>query len=463
MKGVTGWSYSPYRPPEFNVGDIYVCRIAPEKNGFHLEWLPLEGVTSYTVNYRLRGSDLPFTEQTVQGTAALVQGLLEGRDYECRVTAAEKQSRLRLVRTGAVPGDAIVNYLHPEDLAYAYSGRYLCSPSLLRHPDGYLLASMDLYKTNAPQNLTLIFRSDDDGKSWYYLTELYPCFWGKMFLHKGQLYMLAVSTEYGDLLIGRSDDGGKSWGTPTVLLRGSGRRDEAGVHKNPQLVVAHNGRLWTSLEWGCWQRGGHSVMCASVDENADLLCAENWSFSDPVPYDPDWEGAAVGKSGGCLEGCMTVAPDGTLYNVLRYEIGKCKPSFGKAVVMRPDVIDPEAPMRFEGVIDFPGNHAKFEILYDKRADRYFSIVSYLDATHPKGRNLLSLISSKDLEHWSLVRHIWDYSHLPESQVGFQYVDFIIEGEDILLLSRTSFNGAANFHDANYSVFARLQNFRTWLN
>ena len=203
-------------------------------------------------------------------------------------------------------------------------------------------------------------------------------------------------------------------------------------------------------------------MCASIDENADLLCAENWSFSDPVPYDNAWPGTAVGKSGGCLEGCMTVAPDGTLYNVLRYEIGKCNPAFGKAILMRPDLSDPEKPMAFAKVIDFPGNHAKFEILYDKESKRYLSIVSYLDSAHPKGRNLLSLISSTDLEHWSLVRHIWDYSHLPDSQVGFQYVDFMIEGEDILLLSRTAFNGASNYHDANYSVFARLKDFRSWL-
>jgi hypothetical protein len=462
MKGMTSWSFSPYRPPEFDVGEIYICRIAPAQNGFCVEWLPLEGVASYTVQYRLRGSDTAFEALTVQGTAAQISGLLEGRDYECRVIADGKQSRLRLVRTGFVPGDSVVNYLHPDDRAYGFSGQFLCSPSLLRHPKGFLLASMDVYKSNAPQNLTLIFRSDDDGQSWHYLTELYPCFWGKLFLHRGELYMLAVSTEYGDLLIGRSDDGGKTWGMPTVLLRGSGRRDAAGVHKNPQPILSHNGRLWTSLEWGCWVRGGHSVMCASIDENADLLKAENWSFSHPVPYDNAWEGTAVGKSGGCLEGCMTVGPDGTLYNMLRYEIGGCKPSFGKAILMRPNVGDPEGAMAFECVVDFPGNHAKFVVVFDEGSGRYLSIVSYLDAEHPKGRNLLSLIASRDLVHWELVTHIFDYRHLPENQVGFQYVDFFIEGEDILFLCRTAFNGAANFHDANYSTFTRLRDFRKWL-
>lgn len=459
MKGVRSWSHRPYRPLEFDTGDIYVCRVAPEEAAFSADWLPLEGAESYTLEYRLRGSSLPFTVCEVQGSSARVDGLSAGRDYEFIVRAGEKKSRLRLVRTGFVPGDAVVNYLHPDDRAYAFSGQFLCSPSLLRHPDGYLLASMDVYKTNAPQNLTLVYCSDDEGKTWYYLTDLYPCFWGKMFIHRGELYMLAVSTEYGDLLIGRSEDGGKTWGMPTVLLRGSGRRDVVGVHKNPQKILPYRGRLWTSLEWGCWVRGGHSVMCASIDENADLLNAENWSFSHPVAYDPIWEGTAKGKSGGCLEGCMTVAPDGTLYNVLRYEIGGCKPSFGKVIRMRADTALPEAPLVFDGVIDFPGNHSKFEIHFDEKSGKYLSVVSYLDEEHPKGRNLLSLIASDDMEHWRLVTHIFDYRHMPENQVGFQYVNFMIEGEDLLLLCRTAFNGANNFHDANYSTFTRITGFR----
>ena len=122
----------------------------------------------------------------------------------------------------------VVNYLHPDDSYYAFSGHALCSPSLVRHPDGHLLASMDVFSGGFPQNLTLIFRSDDDGKTWHYLSELMPCFWGKLFIHKGELYMLSVSTEYGDLLIGKSVDGGKTFsallpvGQDLALFQGDG-------------------------------------------------------------------------------------------------------------------------------------------------------------------------------------------------------------------------------------------------
>ena len=79
---------------------------------------------------------------------------------------------------------------------------------------------MDVFKGGEAQDLTLIFRSDDDGKTWKYRSELFPCFWGKMFIHRGELYMLGCSTEYGDMLIGKSSDGGVTFGMPTVLLRG---------------------------------------------------------------------------------------------------------------------------------------------------------------------------------------------------------------------------------------------------
>ncbi len=130
----------------------------------------------------------------------------------------KKKSRVRLARTGDAVG-VVVKYLHPDDTAYSFSGRYLCSPSPVRHPDGFLLGSMDLFAGEHPQNPTLIFRSDDDGESWHYVSELMPCFRGKMFIHRGELYMPACSTEYGDLLIGKSLDGGKTFCAPTTWTR----------------------------------------------------------------------------------------------------------------------------------------------------------------------------------------------------------------------------------------------------
>ena len=458
MKGCTTWSYAPYRPFLWDTGDIYICRVVPSVNSIHIEWL--EGGECFEVFYRVYGEEEFIPCGKTDRNEFDITGLKEGSDYEFFVRSGEKKSRIRLAKCGESIG-TVVNYLHPEDDCYAFSGKALCSPSLVRHPEGFLLASMDVYASEAPQNLTLIFRSDDNGKSWHYVSELMPCFWGKMFIHKGDLYMLSVSTEYGDLLIGKSVDGGKTFSAPVALLRGSnGKKGVAGVHKNPQNVVRYKGRIYETLEWGSWNDSKgyfHGAMVMSCDENDDLLNPENWHFTPPVAYDPNWEGMAPDGLSGTIEGTLVVAPDGNLYNCMRYQTKLEK----KILAFRiPD--DPDAPIEYSHPIAFDGNLAKFMIKRDFVSGKYFSIISRrIDDPYTR-RNLLSLVASDDLEHWELVSDLIDRRYDDIEFVGFQYVDFEIEGEDIIYLCRTSINGAANFHDANYSTFHRIENFRRLL-
>ena len=238
MKPHALWSYKPYAPLLYDAGKPYICRVQPGEDFIHIEWLPECGVAEYRL-YLGKAGEEPVYTATVGGNEYTFEKLTPFEDYCFRVTCAAGESRLRLARTGDRDGtDGVtVNYLHPKDDAYAFSGRYLCSPSIVRHPEGHLLASMDVFEGDAPQNLTLIFRSDDDGKTWHHVCELFPCFWGKLFVHRGRLYMTACSTEYGDLLLGVSDDGGNSFSSPVVLMRGACHSRHNGIHKNPQPVV----------------------------------------------------------------------------------------------------------------------------------------------------------------------------------------------------------------------------------
>ena len=71
------------------------------------------------------------------------------------------------------------------------------------------------------------------------------------------------------------------------------------------------------------------------------------------------------------------------------------------------------------------------------------------------RNLLSLMVSEDGKNWRLAKDIYNYLHANAEKVGFQYVDFFFEGDDILFQCRTAMNNATNFHDSNYATFDRL--------
>lgn len=464
MKGCSKWSYSPYQPLLRTVGDIYICRLAPSKDAIHLEWLALEEKCEYEIFCRKRDAEEFIHVGKTSTTEYDITGLESENDYEFYVCCGEKKSRVRLARCAETVG-TVVNYLHPDDNCYSFSGRALCSPSLVRHPDGHLLASMDVFSGNYPQNLTLIFRSDDNGNTWHYSCELMPCFWGKLFIHKGILYMLSVSTEYGDLLIGKSEDGGKTFSAPITLLRGSnGKNGFPGVHKNPQPVVSYNGRIYNTLEWGTWGLSSekdyyHAVMVMSCDENADLLNPESWSFTPPVKYNPNWEGVAPDGGHGNIEGTLTIAPDGKLYNYMRYQTDS-----EKKILVYSVPEDPDAPIEYSHAVSFPGNLSKFMIKKDAISGKYLAIISRRadNSTAPRARNLLALVASDDLTNWNLVCDLIDRTNEDPAMVGFQYIDFEIEGDDIIYLSRTAMNKAKNYHDANYSTFHRINKFRDLL-
>jgi len=457
MKAHKEWSYAPYRPLFFEVGEIYICRVAPLETSISFDWLPLEEDSDalYSIYITKRNLEQFTFVGTTKENTYTISNLEEDSEYEFYVECGTKKSRTRLARCGKSFG-TVVNYVHPEDKCYDFAGYCPANPTMIRCPEGYLLVSMDLYGCNYPQNLTLIYRSDDNGKTWYYVNELFPCYWGKLFLYNGEIYMLSVSTEYGDLLIGKSTDGGKTFGEPTVLLGGSnGKHGEMGVHKCPQPVVEFNGRIWETLEWGSWGRGYHAAMVMSAPIGSDLLDADSWSFSEPVKYNPDWEGLPKGNSRGNIEGNLIAIGD-KLYNIMRYEMGNLEPNYGLAMVYEVDTECPENPIVYKKCIEFPGNHAKFEIKYDTKTKKYYSIVSRIwePSAHWK-RCLLSLLVSEDCEHWEVLEDIMDMRDEDPDKFGFQYTDFMIEDDKILYVCRTAMNGAENFHNTNYIIFGTI--------
>ncbi len=463
MKSAKTWSFAPYRQLDDELEyAITVCRLAPNIDFIELEWLydstVLSDSAEFTLHYK-SSDERTYTTIVATGRKAKITGLKPDTEYELTISSGNQKSCVRLARTGFVPG-TVVNYLHPQDEAYSFSGRYLCSPSLVKLPGGPLLACMDLFASRAPQNLSLLFRSDDGGDSWYYLTDLFPCFWGKLFVHKNELYMLAMSTEYGDLLIGKSTDDGKNFCKPEVLFRGSCSHLAKGLHKAPMPVTNHAGRLWTAIDYGAWSLGGHSSSLLSVDENADLMKAENWTLTKPLAYNPHWAGAVKGTSRGLLEGSAVVSPTGDIINFLGYKTAECLPDRDRAIMLKGDINCPGKKLEFYKTVDFYGNRSKFSVLYDDVTKQYFSIVNRLQGDYTRGmRNIASLSVSSDLVHWRILCDLLDYSALDTEKVAFQYIDFLFDGDDLLYLSRTAFNDAANFHNSNYCTFHRVKEFR----
>lgn len=348
----------------------------------------------------------------------------------------------------------------------ATSKIFVGSPGIAVLPNGNYVVKDDEFgfgieKTRA---VTRLFISSDKGKNWQPLSVVEGAFWTSIFVHKGALYMIGTDKEYGNIVIFCSDDGGKSWTQPkdaqTGILRSDGH-----FHCAPVPLVEHGGRLWRAFEdadgpggWGSHFRA--FMMSAPLD--ADLLDARSWTSSNPLERNAAWNG---GDFGGWLEGNAVVDPNGKIVDVLRVDT---KSPDEKAAMIQ--ISDDGKTASFDpatGFVSFPGGAKKFTIRFDPQTKMYWSLTNIVLPRHrhdgPGGiRNTLALTSSPDLKSWT-VNSIVLY-HPDTINHGFQYIDWLFEGSDLIFASRTAYDdglgGAHNNHDANFITFHRLPNFRT---
>jgi hypothetical protein len=345
----------------------------------------------------------------------------------------------------------------------AASRTYIGSPGIAILPDGSYVASHDHFGPGSTWNRTFVYASKDRGATWSRLTELTGQWWSSLFVHRGALYLLGTTTEYGHLVIRRSTDGGKTWTTPTH--KGSGLlRDDGKFHCAPVPMLVHKGRLWRGFEdlslpvkWG---RSFRAFMMSAPLE-ADLLNADSWTYTNALPSDEKW----LGGCGGWLEGNAVATPDGHVVDILRVDT----PGWPeKAAIVR--ISDDGKTASFDPTtdfVDFPGGSKKFTIRFDPISKRYWTLANFVPDAFRKGkparvRNTLELMSSPDLKQWDM-RLIVLY-HSDSGTHGFQYVDWLFEGDDIIAAVRTAFDEPAgqahNQHDANYLTFHRIEAFRT---
>jgi hypothetical protein len=376
----------------------------------------------------------------------------------------------------------------------------LGSPSIVRLPDGALLATHDYFGLpNCPKNheseesLTSVYRSEDDGASWQNITHIMNCYWSSLFVHQGSVYILGTSQQYGSIVIRRSDDGGFTWTHPAdaksgLLFRGGIFHDPPNYHCAPVPVVLHQGRLYKAFEdcdplvWGV----GFQACVISAPADADLLAAASWTMSNKIPFDPAWTPAEWGavERPGWREGNVVVAPDGELWNILTFEATP----LWQEKSPRIKIHDAGQRISFDptsGYIDFPGSKAKFSIRQDPVTGKYLSLVNniaspdllkdmlasgalntWVHRSHLiRQRNVMSLTVSDDLWNWRVVRTLMtdDTGLTPEDSIrltGFQYVDWQFDGDDLIYLVRTAYRGAHNFHDSNRMLYGVLRNFRS---
>jgi hypothetical protein len=227
-------------------------------------------------------------------------------------------------------------------------------------------------------------------------------------------------------------------------------------------IVEHAGRLWRAVEgaedgerWG--YRYQPRVMSIPVD--GDLLDADQWTVSDTIHDEADgWLG---GMFRWVLEGNAVVDRDGVVRNILRSD----RDGLAAVATVSSDGASLSVDAKFNRT-QLPGSSKKVLIRWDEPSGLYWAlsnppVAGSSEEVARQSRNTLALFSSPDLREWTercVLLH-----HPDREKHAFQYPDWIVEGEDMLVASRTAYDdglgGAHRAHDANFLTFHRFENFR----
>lgn len=361
----------------------------------------------------------------------------------------------------------VIDYVAPETTIY-YG-----SPSIVKVDDKTILASCDtngsIYREMTGRyHDTFVYKSVDNGESFEKVGVIEKLYWATLFTLGDDVYCIGVADN--KVAISKSEDCGATW--TQIVDEKTGVISPSsiiGAHCAPTPVLFANGRIYKAFEdttTNKWPSSYNAfVMSAPVD--SDLLLASSWTTSNKVPFDSTTmpEGVCASNAG-WLEGNAVLTPDGEVVNIIRLNF---TPSHDYAAILRLGADN--KTLTFDASKDyirFPGGMTKFSIKYDEESEYYISLVNENPhKDYPYSRLILSMAVSKDLVNWKVVETIvtdqtlvnWEDSIVKN---GFQYVDFILDGNDIKATVRESWDGAMDWHNANYFTVYTIKDFRKYI-
>lgn len=197
------------------------------------------------------------------------------------------------------------------------------------------------------------------------------------------------------------------------------------------------GRIWKAVPGS----GSGENSLASAPEDADLTDPDVWTLADGS--------SAPGLAG---EGVTVPAPGGGVMSVAPAQLPDG--SLGVGMVKADGTGSTEfldySPLEQQG---------KFAVIWDDQSDKYWALTNPEIASP---RNVVGLFSSTDFTEWEYHGEV--IRGRSSRYMGFQYPDMVIDGDDIVWVSRTAWedeNGQPpRWHDGNMFTSHRVPNFRT---
>lgn len=451
-----------------------------------------------------------------------LSGLLTAKDYgKVTVTAytrdGSKLSASQVINVKKVSGakegveaaSAKKTWCLADDYSIVYESEnpdflYPMSPYVTVLESGRIMVAFDLNGDglenripvgyDEPQNWgsgqqhVVVAYSDDDGKTWEYSLEC-PGLFPRVFEDGDKVYLI-YRNEERKLAVACSKDDGKTWSEDYAI-------DDRGWHSAPTSIIYKDDYLYMTMETN--KEGALAPILIRGKRGTDLTKRENWSFSEeltildviPDSTTPDLDYTGImeysrNKDGlSWLEGNVIQmyneaspwydASMNSFYIMLRSQVYRS----GYAAVMKvtenadgtmtPSVITTEAG-NTQMFVAMPGGHDKFSIIYDEESGLYwlasnFSDNSILNRKYTTGdkqgqswseRDRLALYFSTDAMNWNFAGMIAEGDSERESRA---YPHVVVDGEDLLVVTRCGTKESSSQHDNNILSFHRIKDFR----
>lgn len=347
---------------------------------------------------------------------------------------------------------------------------YIEGSGLVKLPDGVFVAAVPVVPRGnwkkGPSRIEIV-RSEDQGKTWRAVSQL-PYYTACPWLHDGALYLFVCKSgtkfRNDDLLLVKSTDGGKTWSEPVLLFEGHFWNCHTGI------VVRNNQLYWCidEIEEVILRRAPRVI---AGDLSKDPLDPKSWRMSNPAKF-PGIPESLRNKEfdklySRYLEPNVIQVGD-QLRVVLRVEAHR-QTTANLSAVLDLDDDGTKLDLKFVQYNPMPGGHLKFFITWDPRSELFWATANLsVDTQETKDwwkgdrqrggndRRFLMLLYGLDGLNWFQAGCIAQADELAQS---FMYAAPLIDGDDLVVLSRTSIRAADN-HDADFATFHRVADFRS---
>ncbi len=390
----------------------------------------------------------------------------------------------------------------------------LYTPSILALPDGRLVAAYERGGTGRQNNAayTFLLTSDDGGRTW---TQR-----GALRMTHARLFRAGKSIWYlgqrGDLQIARSDDRGETWSTQAALTKGqSWHQSACNVwHAGGHVYLVMERRVGNENK--AWAVGALAPVLMRAREDADLTQRASWTFASELVFadlipgyrqnEPALEmfGVPFFRQGfpdrapvattpkrrtmspiGWLETNVVqiLDPDHvwhdpagrTFHLLMRAHTGGTGYAALAKVVEQPDgsmvtQLERAPSGKTMLFVPMPGGQMRFHICYDTKTKLYWLLSSQAtdSMTRPdrlpaerydlpnNERHRLTLHFSRNLVDWCFAGLVTKTASPKEAR---HYAAMDIDGDDLVILSRSGDARAKSAHDGNLITFHRVRGFR----